>query len=157
MHDNGVTAEAISRDGEMLATGSESGQVKVWKLSTGLCLRRFDDAHSQSIHSICFSRDGTQLLTSSFSHIIRIHGLKSGQMLKEFHGHQGYVNSVVFSSDDSKVISTSCDGTAKVCSWFFVCTRQCLTYYIIRYGTHARLNAFALFDRQPQCQVLKSI
>eukprot|EP00644_Phytophthora_capsici_P011494 jgi/Phyca11/529034/estExt2_fgenesh1_pm.C_PHYCAscaffold_370069 len=114
MHDASVTAEAFSRDGELLATGSEDGKVKVWKVSTGMCLRRFDNAHSQGINSITFSRDGTQLLTASFDHLVRIHGLKSGQTLKEFRGHQSYVNTALFSSDGSKVISTSSDGTLKI-------------------------------------------
>jgi len=114
MHDRGVTAEAFSRDGELLATGSEDGKLKVWKLSTGLCLRRFDGAHSQSITSVTFSRDGTQLLTGSFDHLVRIHGLKSGQTLKEFPGHESYVNSAIFSTNGSRVISTSSDGTMKV-------------------------------------------
>ncbi|KAF4318219.1 hypothetical protein BBO99_00000694 [Phytophthora kernoviae] len=114
MHDDSVTAEAFSRDGELLATGSEDGKIKVWKVSTGLCLRRFDNAHSQGIQSIAFSRDGTQLLTASFDHLVRIHGLKSGQTLKEFRGHQSYVNTAFFSSNGSKVISTSSDGTLKI-------------------------------------------
>ncbi|KAE9204113.1 WD40 repeat-containing protein [Phytophthora fragariae] len=114
MHDVSVTAEAFSRDGELLATGSEDGKVKVWKVSTGICLRRFDNAHSQGIQSIMFSRDGTQLLTASFDHLVRIHGLKSGNTLKEFRGHQSYVNTAFFSSDGSKVISTSSDGTLKI-------------------------------------------
>jgi WD40 repeat-containing protein SMU1 len=71
MHEVGVTAIAFSGDGEMLATGSEDGKVKVWKISSGLCLRRFENAHSCSIHSIFFSRDSTQLLTASFDHSIR--------------------------------------------------------------------------------------
>ncbi|KDO23353.1 hypothetical protein SPRG_11666 [Saprolegnia parasitica CBS 223.65] len=114
MHEVGVSAEAFSRDGDLLATASVDGKVKVWKLSTGQCLRRFEHAHGNSIHSICFSRDGTQLLTSSFDQLVRLHGLKSGQTLKEFHGHDGYVNHAVFSTDASKVISASCDGTLKV-------------------------------------------
>ncbi|RLN95171.1 hypothetical protein BBJ28_00014793, partial [Nothophytophthora sp. Chile5] len=123
MHDESVTAEAFSRDGELLATGSEEGKIKVWKLATGLCLRRFDNAHSQGIHSLVFSRDGTQLLTASFDHLVRIHGLKSGQTLKEFRGHQSYVNTAIFSSDGSKIISTSSDGTMKIWS---VKTTECL-------------------------------
>lgn len=123
MHDVSVTAEAFSRDGELLATGSEDGKVKVWKVSTGICIRRFDNAHSQGIQSIMFSRDGTQLLTASFDHLVRIHGLKSGNTLKEFRGHQSYVNTAFFSSDGSKVISTSSDGTLKIWS---AKTAECL-------------------------------
>ncbi|CAH0519003.1 unnamed protein product [Peronospora belbahrii] len=70
-----------------------------------------------------FSRDGTQLLKVSCDHLVRIHGLKSGQMLKEFRGHQSYVNTTFFSSDASKVISTSSDGTLKIWS---TKTTECL-------------------------------
>ena len=123
MHDASVTAEAFSRDGELLATGSEDGSVKVWKVATGMCLRRFDRAHSQGIQSIVFSRDGTQLLTASFDHLVRIHGLKSGQTLKEFRGHESYVNTAVLTSDGSKVVSTSSDGTLKI---WDTTTTECL-------------------------------
>ncbi|RHY12473.1 hypothetical protein DYB25_006926 [Aphanomyces astaci] len=71
MHDDSVTAQAFSRDGELLATATAEGKVKVWKLATGQCLRRFEHAHSHSIHSICFSKDGSQLLTASFDQFVR--------------------------------------------------------------------------------------
>ena len=71
MHDEKVTAEAFSVDGVLLATGSEAGKIKVWKVASGLCLRRFERAHTQSIHSIRFSRDGSQLLTAAFDHFVR--------------------------------------------------------------------------------------
>ena len=116
MHENAITAEGFSPNGDMLATGSETGQVKVWKLLNGVCLRRFDNAHSQAVHSIAFSRDSTQVLTASFDETVRIHGLRSGNMLKEFRGHNGHVNAAIFSPDGAKVISSSCDGTLRLWS-----------------------------------------
>ena len=74
----------FSKDSDHLATGSQSGQIKVWKVSSGLCLRKFNLAHPQGITSLCFSRDGTQILSTSYDQTARIHGLKSGKTLKEF-------------------------------------------------------------------------
>ena len=39
--DKAVLCLAFSRDSEMLATGSESGMLQVWKISDGRCLRKY--------------------------------------------------------------------------------------------------------------------
>lgn len=79
-----VLCSALSRDADILATGSQSGAIKVWKLSTGVCLRKIDHAHPHGITSLCFSKEGGQLLSCSFDCTARLHGLKSGKTLKEF-------------------------------------------------------------------------
>ena len=47
MHEEAVLCSAFSRDGEYLATGSQAGKLKVWKVSTGVCVKRFNQAHAQ--------------------------------------------------------------------------------------------------------------
>ena len=79
----------------MLASGSEAGQVKVWKITTGQCLRKFEKAHSKGITCLMFSKDNSQIISSSFDTTIRAHGLKSGKTLKEFRGHTSYVNNII--------------------------------------------------------------
>lgn len=66
MHEASVLCLAFSVDSELLASGSSDGKVKVWQVSSGKCLRRFERAHSQGVTSVCFLRDGSKLLTSSF-------------------------------------------------------------------------------------------
>jgi len=110
MHDNAVIAVAFAKDSDLLATGSQEGQLKVWRVSTGQCVRKFEKAHGEGITYVQWAKDSTQILTASFDKSARAHGLKSGKTLKEFRGHTSYVNSAVYTQDCSKVITASSDG-----------------------------------------------
>jgi WD40 repeat-containing protein SMU1 len=109
-----VLCVAVSRDNSLLASGSQSGQIIVWRIASGTPVRTFERAHSQGVTSLSFSTDGTQLLSASFDQTVRVHGLQSGRMLKEFRGHKSFVNGAVYSHDGSKVLSCSSDGSVKV-------------------------------------------
>lgn len=126
MHEQAVLCSCFGQNGDLLATGSQRGQVKVWKLTSGVCLRNFNQAHTQGVTSISFSKDGTQVLTSSFDNTARIHGLKSGKTIKEFCGHTSYVNCAIYSQDGSHIITGSSDGTCRV---WDVKTTECLNTF----------------------------
>lgn len=79
-----ILCSTFSKDGNYLATGSQDGQLKVWKISTGACIRKFAQAHSSGITSVCLTKNNMQVLTTSFDMTARVHGLKSGKRLKEF-------------------------------------------------------------------------
>lgn len=63
MHEKAVIAVAFSKDSELLASGSQDGQIKVWRVATGQCVRRYEKAHSGGVTCIVWSKDSSQLLT----------------------------------------------------------------------------------------------
>ena len=104
MMEDAVLSVAFSRDSEMLASGSETGEIRVWKVGTGQCLRKFERAHGKGITCLQFSKDNSQILSASFDTTVRLHGLKSGKTLKEFRGHSSYVNSATFTIDGHNIV-----------------------------------------------------
>lgn len=114
MHEKAVIAVAMNTESELVATGSQDGQMKVWRVSSGQCVRRYEKAHGEGITYITWSKDSTHILTASFDQTARVHGLKSGKTLREFRGHTSYVNSAVYTRDNSRIITASSDGTVIV-------------------------------------------
>jgi WD40 repeat-containing protein SMU1 len=79
-----ILCSLYSKDNDHIAIGYSNGSIKIFRISSGLCMKTFGQAHRDGILSLAFSKDGTQLLTSSFDMTARIHGMKSGKTLKEF-------------------------------------------------------------------------
>lgn len=115
-HDSAVLALSFNLGMELLASGAAKGDVKIWRLATGSCVRKFPTAHSGGLTSLEFTRDGTQILTASFDGSAKIHGLKSGRTLKEFRGHSSFVTGAVFvgAAAGEQVMTCSADGTVRL-------------------------------------------
>jgi WD40 repeat protein len=63
-HTTFVWSLAFSPDGQMLASGDNNGEIKLWQVHSGTCITTLR-AGSSSVVALAFSPDGTALLSSS--------------------------------------------------------------------------------------------
>eukprot|EP01135_Chromosphaera_perkinsii_P004293 Nk52_evm5s276 gene=Nk52_evmTU5s276 len=131
-----VVALGMSSGGDMLASASSSGQIRVWNMETGKSMRKFSKVHEDAITSVCFTPSNGAIVSSSLDGTIKVHGLLGGRTLKEFKGHQSFVSSVhVCASGEGSdegliVVSGSADGMVKI--WDFKSTQCQATLDFIR-------------------------
>ena len=74
-HDSPVISLAFSRDGKLLATGTQAGVVTVWQAKTGQELRQWK-AHQTNATSVVFSPDGRYLATGSQDMTVKVWDLE---------------------------------------------------------------------------------
>ncbi|KAL6925989.1 hypothetical protein ACO0SA_000599 [Hanseniaspora valbyensis] len=130
-HDSVVCCVQFSKDGQMIATGSNRTTM-VYSTSTGdllYCLNSEtnvattttntnDDSNSGGndlyIRAVCFSPDGTLLANGTEDKVIRIWNLKEQKIVKMLKGHDQDIYSLEFTPDGKKLISGSGDKTVRV-------------------------------------------
>ncbi|KAG2365167.1 hypothetical protein BDR07DRAFT_698407 [Suillus spraguei] len=66
-HSDWVWGLAVSRDGQLIASGDWGGEIIIWHGETGESLTQPIKAHSNYINSLDFSPDGTVLASGSFN------------------------------------------------------------------------------------------
>jgi WD domain, G-beta repeat len=84
-HSDAVTSVAFSPDGRSALTGSWDNTARLWELSSGREIRRFE-GHSGYVSSVAFSPDGRSILTGSWDKTARLWDVSSGQEIRRFWG-----------------------------------------------------------------------
>jgi len=109
-----ILALTFSPDSQLLASGSLSGDISIWRIGSGLCIKQLAKAHTGGISSLQFSPDGTTILSAGYDHAVRLFNIRTGSMVREFVGHAEFVQQAVFSWEATRVLSTSSDGTMRI-------------------------------------------
>ncbi|EDX76625.1 hypothetical protein MC7420_4881 [Coleofasciculus chthonoplastes PCC 7420] len=118
----GVVSAAFSPDGQQLATGDNTPDVRLWRVSDGqpwLTLQ----GHTNLVWSVAWSPDGRTLATSSSDKTIKLWDTRTGKCLKTLQGHQDWVLSVAWHPDGQILASSSNDQTVKL---WDIHTGECL-------------------------------
>jgi WD40 repeat protein len=103
----------LSRDGLLLAGGSQRDDILLWDLRTGAQRFRMT-GHKGRILGFDFSPDGRVLASASWDGTAGLWDVATGQRLATLRGHLLGVNSVAFSPDGQRLAAGTGDGFIKL-------------------------------------------
>ncbi len=109
----GLTAITVRPQGDLVATGSWDGIVRLWDAETGRLIRTFE-GHEQNVRTLAFDAEGGRLATAGGS--IRVWEVATGEMLRRLEGHTAAIADLAFSPDGDRLVSGSWDNTARIWS-----------------------------------------
>ncbi len=106
---------ALSRSGDLCATGGWDGVARIWNLQSGQLLHELRHG-GLYVHAVAFSPDGRWLATGSddAAGYLQLWDLESGTRADVLNGHTDAVLSVAFSHDGRRLLSSSYDKTARI-------------------------------------------
>lgn len=111
---NGATYQpAISPDGQIIASGDDSGLITLWDTATGREIRSFS-GHVGSVLACAWHPEGKILASASSDKTLRLWDSRSGREILSFHGHLGRVRSCAWHPDGKTLASASDDQTLRL-------------------------------------------
>jgi WD40 repeat protein len=126
-HTDWVVTLAFSPNGNILASGSHDGTVRLWDVNTGQCLKTLR-GHSDRVLTVSFSPDGNTLASGSSDRTIKLWQVSDGKCLETWEeAHGDRVMAVIFSPDRKTLISGGDDGLVKL---WCLSTGNCLNKII---------------------------
>ncbi len=129
-----LTTVAIHPTGDILASASLDGAVRLWDPQTGVELRTLT-GHESWVQGVAFSPDGNTLASASNDNTVRLWDPQTGVELRTLTGHKGGVQGVAFSPDGNTLASASNDNTVRL--WRFVTGALRATIVSLREGVVA--------------------
>ncbi len=121
-----VSTAAFSPDGKTLISGNYDKTLCLWEVATGKELRRFKaetPEKSGFYVQLALSQDGSLAAVTGAHHdgpetgraaLIHLWDVGTGKELRQLPGHRGYIGSLTFSPDGTRLASTGFDRTTRL-------------------------------------------
>ena len=110
-HTDTINALTFTPNGEMLASGSDDGTIRLWDSSTGTQLLSLS---SEKTNSLAFSMDGKTLASVSNFSQIQLWNISTGRQLTSLKEQNDSVTVLAFSADSNILASGSRDGVIQL-------------------------------------------
>ncbi len=106
-HQAGATAVVFSPNGQLIASASQEGTIKLWQ-SDGTLLATLE-GHSSEIWGLAISPDGQTLASASDDRTVKL-WKTDGTLMETLTGHTAAVNAIAFSPNGKLMAAASQDG-----------------------------------------------
>jgi WD40 repeat protein len=108
---NNIVSLCFSADGKRLLS-SDIDTLRIWDAETGKEQKQLKNVNA---FSAAFSPDGTRFVTGGYSDkSVRVWDAATCKELRRLEGHSELVTGVAFFPDGKRVVSASCDHTARI-------------------------------------------
>jgi WD40 repeat protein len=97
----------FSPDGNVLATGSGIGSIRLWETATGKAIRQFGDGNMGKVNALAFSPDGTLLASGNSDKAIHLWDAATGKLVLRLAGPEDQVYAMAFALDGKAVAAAS--------------------------------------------------
>jgi WD40 repeat protein len=117
-HEGRVECLRFGPKGDCLASGSDFGDIRIWKLEIGEKQTTLMESvrikgHADAVNHLAFTRDGKALLSGGQDRVVMVWDALTGQERVQFPGHTDRVLSLGLMPRDAGLLTIGREGTVK--------------------------------------------
>ncbi|MEL7140621.1 MAG: NACHT domain-containing protein [Cyanobacteria bacterium J06643_4] len=109
----GAVVFGKNADGEVLASGSDDGEIRLWNVADSRCLKILDNG-DRSVHALSFDAESQTLASGSSDRTVKLWDVNTGDCVQHLKGHSDWVRTVALSFGGRLLVSGSNDRSIKL-------------------------------------------